>query len=412
MEEFPKLRQAIDVVPVTKDGRDYLVLHDRMGLSDDLMIERRGGAVLLSLLDGRHSLRDIQVALMRQSGLGLVSMDEIRGIVSTLESHFLLEGESFRRRKQQVHEEFKRSPVRPPSHAGEAYPRDPDELRAQIEDLLKMGSGGSGAQHQQDSMGSRLAGAVLPHIDFSRGGECYGRGYARIRPYLNADLYVILGTSHLPMEHPFAFTSKAFRTPLGVTESASELAHQIKDRAGIDLFEDELVHRTEHTIEFQVVFLQYLLADARAFRVLPVLCGGFHEMMERRLLPGDHEPFRRSLEAVSDVLSKYSGRWCAIASADLAHLGPQFGDPRPVERSELVSIRQADLEMLNEALKGDALRMYRIIMAEGDRRRICGLPPIYTLLQLIVADRGELIHYGQAFHPVTTVTFASLAFWS
>ena len=45
-------------------------------------------------------------------------------------------------------------------------------------------------------------------------------------------------------------------------------------------FDDELTHRTEHSIEFQVVFLQYLLGGRREFSIVPILVGSFHDLME------------------------------------------------------------------------------------------------------------------------------------
>jgi hypothetical protein len=56
---------------------------------------------------------------------------------------------------------------------------------------------------------------------------------------------------------------------------------------------------------------------------------------------------------------------------------------------------------------------YRSIMKDQDRRRICGFPAIYTMLNVMEVRKGKLLKYGQAFTPETqsVVSFASLAFY-
>jgi hypothetical protein len=52
-------------------------------------------------------------------------------------------------------------------------------------------------------------------------------------------------------------------------------------------------------------------------------------------------------------------------------------------------------------------------MGDGDRRRICGVAPIYALLYLLAGARGEVLRYTQWTDPAgeAAVTFASVAFW-
>jgi hypothetical protein len=83
-----------------------------------------------------------------------------------------------------------------------------------------------------------------------------------------------------------------------------------------------------------------------------------------------------------------------------------------VELSDLGRAQRDDEAMLSHVLKGDADGFYRSILAEGDRRRICGLPPIYAWLRLLPAGETRLLKYEQAFHPQATVTFASLGRWT
>jgi len=376
-----------------------------MGISEDLALPQEW-AGLLALLDGRHSVREIQVNLMRQQGLGLIPMEEILRILSRLDEGFFLDTERFRIHYREVSEKFRAETVRRPAHAGSAYPARPEELNQTIQRLFE---GVSSSEDEEEK--ERPLGLILPHIDLHRGGGCYAWGYRVLRRFPDTRLFVILGTCHLPMEKPFALTEKTFETPLGRTPSDPQLVREVVRRSGLDLLSDELVHRTEHTIEFQVVFLQYLLGADSRFRILPVLCNGFHRMMEDRILPTADPEYSAGLKALQEVLQGIAEPFCLIASADLAHLGPQFGDPRSILPGDLPRIRTEDQLMLEPVLEGNAEGFYRHILGEGDRRRICGLPPIYTLLKLAGPCSGRLLRYEQAHHPQATVTFASVGVW-
>jgi predicted class III extradiol MEMO1 family dioxygenase len=102
-----------------------------------------------------------------------------------------------------------------------------------------------------------------------------------------------------------------------------------------------------------------------------------------------------------------------LAGADLAHVGPQFGDPVPVTEPFLAEVDAADRAMLALAADGDADAFYRNVMGDGDRRRICGIAPMDTMLRLLPDTRGEVLRYTQWADPNghASVTFASVAYY-
>ena len=69
--------------------------------------------------------------------------------------------------------------------------------------------------------------------------------------------------------------------------------------------------------------------------------------------------------------------------------------------------------MLEYVEKLDGEGFFSSILKERDRRRICGLPAIYTMLKVLEAKEGRLLRYGQAYTPETqsVVSFASLGFY-
>jgi AmmeMemoRadiSam system protein B len=103
---------------------------------------------------------------------------------------------------------------------------------------------------------------------------------------------------------------------------------------------------------------------------------------------------------------------CYISAADLAHVGPRFGDSWSVDQARLQDQSEDDRTLLELACRGDSNGMFRHVADQGDRRRICGLAPTYMMLQAMGPARGDLLKYAQAVAPDDTscVSFASVAY--
>ena len=99
-----------------------------------------------------------------------------------------------------------------------------------------------------------------------------------------------------------------------------------------------------------------------------------------------------------------------VAGADLAHVGPRFGDAEPVSADDLERIGREDREMLATVEAADAGAFFESVARDDDRRRICGLSPIYALLRALGGGRGALRRYAQWPDPQGVVTFASVIF--
>jgi AmmeMemoRadiSam system protein B len=407
MEEYPKLRN-VDIMPIEVSGKKLLYLRDRLDISPELTLPIESAGII-SLFDGRNSLRDIQASIVRQSGFQLISRENIMKIVEILNSNFYLDNDNFRRKKDEVENTFRKEPIRRASHAGKSYESSPERLRSQINRFF-LDPEGPGSLPEL-GQGDNIRGIIAPHIDFMRGGPCYGWAYHRLAQDCNAELFIIFGTAHMPTQNLFVLTEKDFETPFGIQKTDKEFVRSIILETGEDLLKDEFLHRSEHTIEFQIIFLQYLYAQKRDIQIIPILCGSFHDFIKNENLPEDNEQISKVIKAIRASIKRSHKRTCIIASADLSHIGPQFGDPTPVLSYHLSKIRNDDMQMLRFIESMDRNGFYRFIMKEKDRRNICGLPPIYALLSTIECDRAEIIKYSQAHHPQATVTFSSIVFF-
>src|SRR5262249_28364110 len=141
------------------------------------------------------------------------------------------------------------SPVRQPSCIG-CYEEHPDALRRQLANLFQ-GPGGPGFPRDVRPDGS-LRAALVPHMDYGRGDVSYGWGFKEIVERADADLFVIVGTSHYSPQR-FILTRKDFRTPLGIARTDQNYIERLVAHYGDGLFDDELAHLPEHSIELEVV---------------------------------------------------------------------------------------------------------------------------------------------------------------
>jgi MEMO1 family protein len=92
-------------------------------------------------------------------------------------------------------------------------------------------------------------------------------------------------------------------------------------------------------------------------------------------------------------------------------MGPRFGDPEPVSTAEMAVIDREDRALLAAVEAGDAEAFFESARADNDRRRTCGLSPIYTLLRALGgSSKGTLRRYGQWPDPQGLVSFASVVF--
>ncbi len=415
----PRLRR-VESFPISQAGGEVVfALRDPEGFSGAVVLPY-AAAVLASFMDGTRTLAEIQSEFERQFRQPANSAD-VEQLVIELDNRYFLDTARFRARWKIEIEHYLNNPIRPAAHAGGAYSSEPEALRKQLAALFTCETGPGAPVEQSDPSGSnRLCGVLSPHIDLHRGGPAFAWAYKKIIEESQADLFVIFGTAHNPMRHLFSVTRKHFETPLGTVETdrrfVAGLTAKLKAAPGgqgLNLAADELAHRHEHSIEFQVVFLQYLLADRRPFKIVPVLTGSFHDFVAHNTSPVTSPQVAAFVSALQKTAAEHSGKICYISGGDLAHIGQRFGDRAFLDQARLTEQAENDRELLAAACRADADGFFNHIAREQDRNRICGLSPTYTMLQVMRPQRGELLRYDQAVEldGTSCVSFASLAFY-
>lgn len=398
----------MEAFPAQQNGTKGICLRDPFRYTETMLFVPLGLIPLLQMMDGSRDIRDIQAEVMRQFG-SLVDSDQIEGLIGTLDRACYLDSENFAAYRGSVERRFLDSPVRAAHLAGQAYPDSPEDLGRMVEGFFRHPEG-PGAP-DPGVRNPTPAGAIIPHIDFARGGPVYAHAYRALVESRPADVYVVLGTGHMGTGRLFALTRKDFATPLGALPADQDFIDDLAGEVGEGCFQDELSHRAEHSIEFQAVLLHLLIGRDHPISLVPILCGSLREFvlnggspMQDPLLRGFVAGLRKAMAGQR----KRKKKVCVIASVDLAHVGPRFGDPEPVDPERLAATQRKDQEMLGRVQTRDPEAFFDFVREEKDRRNVCGLTAIYTLLHVLKSREVRLLKYGVAPDPQGTVTFASL----
>jgi AmmeMemoRadiSam system protein B len=296
--------------------------------------------------------------------------------------------------------------IRRPSCAGSVYPERPAALRAALDGWLRLpppsrrgggeAAGRGGGAGRANVAPPRLV--VAPHIDYPRGARGYAHA-ARALARCDADLFVVFGTAHAAPPHLFTLTRRHYATPLGAVATDRAVVDAIAAEVGVaEVLGSEPFHDGEHSVELPLVVLRHVLP--RPFTAVPVLCASLAHL---------DAPARFADRFLSALAAAVRGRRvCFVAGADLAHVGPLYGDPRPPTDAEAAAIEAEDRGTLAFLARGDADGFHREAVRDDDRRRLCGAAPIYAAMR--ASGRGaKLLHYERWTDGVDSVSFAAAA---
>lgn len=414
----PRLRPIETIIVKDRRAGRALMLRDTQGVTSSHVVLPMEAVPIVARFTGGLTCEDIAKQASKEIG-ERVPVEIVVKIATELEDALFVDGAPYRRERARIEREFANAAVREASHAGGAYHGNAAELAKYI-DVECLGVAGSHSSHSSASSGKkrhaksngstptsrssnghtstagrgRLVGLVAPHIDPWRGARCYGAAYRALADALpkEAETFIVFGTSHAPMREPFALCRKAFATPLGNVEADFDAIDSIARACDFDPYADQFNHKREHSLEFQAVFLRHIL-NGRKARIVPILAGlGQHQQSGES--PSKSKSVMRFFDAVRKVIDDKKA--VLIAGADLAHVGPRFGDPRPWDEGERVELDKTDRASLARAEKADAESFWEHVAADLDTRRVCGLAPVYSLLRTIDKKaRGEVRHYEQ-----------------
>jgi AmmeMemoRadiSam system protein B len=375
---LPSFRVDVQISTHQEGAEQYLVLHDPFGIADGPIMLHADMIDILSVCDGETTID--QLAVLAGVATDGPEIMQIRMFIAELDTMGYFEGDRADALRQKAIEEWNALPTRPPICAGSTYPQDPDELRSFLAGFeIEVLEPASAAPTM----------VLLPHIDFRVAPHVYGQAYSHIRSS-DADLVVMIGTSHYWDGHPIIVTNKPFETPLGVVPVIEHPFHEPLA---------DIAHKPEHSLELHVVLLQHLWGS-RPFEILPIL-------VTQSVF--DRENLEKISREIQEFVASTNRKVLWLISGDLAHIGRKFGDELPA--SMLVDgVRTADQALVN-ALEDNNLAQYRAcIDAHGNQHRVCGYAPTVLAHAARPVGRGRAIAYDvwDEIETQSAVSFATI----
>ncbi len=400
-DRTPRLRKDLEIIPTVYEGARAFVVRDHLGLIDRPLLFQGQAVALLGLLDGRNSMEDIQVELVRLQKGVFVASEDILKLLGELDSTFVLDTPRFREAREDMIRQYGRLSVRSPILAGRSYPSDPEELGRTVDLVLENGSG-------QTLPRGDVCAVAAPHIEFETGKRIYGRAYAAVRG-LKPRLVVLLGTGHSLEDGFYSLTDKDFETPFGRWRTDRGLVDRLRKAGGPAVAPHDLAHRREHSLELQVVFLQRLFGPDCA--LLPVLCGSFESELKRSGRPAEIPGISEFLRALSEIHRDGGRDVLFVAGVDLSHIGPKFGH-RKRASALLQAARDHDRALIEAACLGDVRTFWRKTADVQNAFNVCGFSTLASLLEIIAPTEGINLGYDVWREEATqsAVSYAALAF--
>jgi len=403
-QPLARLRNNLDFMPSPVADRPGLLIRDPYRYSDVTLIIPPLLLQPLQCFDGRQTELDLKAMLVQLTG-ELDVTELTRHLVETLSNSGFLEDEKFDRLKGDRQREFGAAAKRSAVHAGSAYPDEIEPLRATLDRYM------AGREGMVVSDG--LVGIAAPHVSPEGGWQSYHAAYAMMTPAYKDRTFVVLGTSHYGEPERFGLTRKSFVTPLGETPVDMAMVDWLEQKAAPAIQMEDYCHSVEHSIEFQVLFLQHQYGPD--IRILPVLCGPYAHSIYLGGRPEQDENVRRFLEALGELAEREAGRLFWVLGIDMAHIGRRYGDTfnAHAEQGAMVEVTARDRGRIDRVTSGDAEGFWDLVQEKRDDLKWCGSSPLYTFLKAVPKARGQLLRYEQwNIDENSVVSFGGMAFHS
>jgi MEMO1 family protein len=401
LSALPPLRTNLDFMPSPDPARPGLLIRDPYHYSDASLLIPPVLVQCLANFDGEHTELDLRADLVRATGEIQVG-DIEKHLFDALDQAGFLDNRAYREMRLAREAEFAAALVREAVFAGNAYPENRAELRGLLDNEIGASQGTDG-----------LIAVAAPHASPEAGWQTYRAAYQSLptREEASGRTFVVLGTSHYGAPERFGLTRKMFATPFGRARPAVDLIDELAERAASAVRMEDYCHAVEHSIEFQIVFLQYLYGEAVS--ILPILCGPFANSLFGGGLPEKTESVAKFFDVAGEIFAREGKRLFFVLGVDMAHIGRRYGDQRGVaaNEGEMLVVKERDHERIRQLESGDARAYWDLIQQNEDDLKWCGSAPLYTFLRTVPGVSGELLRYHQwQIDPQSVVSFGAMKF--
>lgn len=183
--------------------------------------------------------------------------------------------------------------VREPAVAGMFYSASPAKLKNDIQELLN--------QVKQDETFENIFGIISPHAGYVYSGKTAAHGYKSLKGKKYKRVIVISPSHREYFPGISIYSGDAYKTPFGEVNVDKEFSEKLVENEKF-IFLGNGGHRSEHALEVQIPFLQFVLKD---FLIVPIVMGDQRKIFVDQLS-----------KKISSIIDDDT---LIIASSDLSH---------------------------------------------------------------------------------------------
>jgi hypothetical protein len=237
--------------------------------------------------------------------------------------------------------------IRPSAVSGSFYPEDKKELSSQLKSFLK--------NTKEKHPNSNIKALIVPHAGYIYSGQTAAWGYRQLPQNTRNGHFALIGPSHqYPFKGLVGSPSDFWQTPLGILK---QIPAKDKNK---HLVLDSKPHVSEHCLEVQLPFLQYLYPDQIGVSISCFLTG-----------------FNVDQKESAFYFLKYYPSAIFIISSDLSHYLPEN------------IAREKDKKTIEAIVNYDSKYFF------SEENAACGTGGILILMDMAKKEswKSELIYY-------------------
>lgn len=257
--------------------------------------------------------------------------------------------------------------IRLPAVAGQFYPQNKQELETKLlSDLNKS------IKKPIDNL--RIL--IVPHAGLEYSGTVAGSGFSLLKNQ-NYQRVILLGVSHNEKTSQALLDNNDYwQTPLGQVAIDKEGVKQLID--GDRIREDKQIHKKEHSLEMELIFLQEVLPD---FKIIPILLGKVDEQL--------------LTELSSRLASLLDQETLLVISTDLSHY-LQYETAVAKDKLTIDYLVKGSLAQFESAVKQDSACGYealRVGLKIGEILRLNWQLLAYQNSGDVTGDKAKVVGY-------------------
>ncbi len=370
----PALRR-IHPVQLQKDNQVFLGLQDPCMLCPQMMVVPPQAFQVMQFFNGERSVDEIA------STLKLADMAPLLELLRKLDEFGLIWGPTCEALEDKKKHELQSGGTFA-AGATKSLGEDPAAIRAQLEKWLD--------EAEDAELEGTVAGIVACHLDYGRGHPVYASSYRTIAKGPRPDRVVVLGTNHFGLGDGVVMADLGFESPLGRVSADQKIVERMRAATGRKLFVDILDHVPEHSIQLHLPWIQHLYGD------VPVVAALVPDPVVGLIADdGARVGVDEFVDLLGHALAAEGGRTLFVASADLSHVGPAFGEPSPVGDQRRREVESHDRAMMKEFLAGGNNLVAKMRELKNPTRW-CSVGCMSAVARLAKPSCIELIDYRQA----------------